>query len=82
MRYLLTVTAAAAALAIATPAFAEGEGFHGAGGCGFSAARLARLTTPKPVEPAQPTTAEVDQVLTLPQVAALLPVQPQPAAKR
>ena len=82
MRYLLTISAAAAALAFAAPAHAGADGIYGAGGCGFSAARLARLTTPLPVEPAKATTAQIDQVLALPQVAVLLPMQTKPADKR
>ncbi|MHA1564080.1 MAG: hypothetical protein ACTSX7_02100 [Alphaproteobacteria bacterium] len=83
MRYILTVSAAVAALAFTAPAFAAGESIHsGGGGCGFSAARLARLMTPPPAEPAKATTVQVDQVLALPQIAALLPAQPKPAAQR
>lgn len=86
MRHFLAITTAAAALAVAAPAFAGSDSIHGAGGCGFGAARLASLMAAEPAKPMQPTAAEVEQILILPQIAALLlhqPVeQPKPATQR
>ena len=86
MRHFLAVATATAVFAIATPSFAGGDGVYGAGGCGFSAARLASLMAAEPTAPMQPAAAEVEQGLTLPQIAALLPhqpvKQPKPATQR